>query len=312
MNINHGASPRQALLMLAPLLDEHESQLARQFDLVRAFDSHALEAVLADRPERFRAVVTNGVVGVPTPVMRALVNLSLIAVNGVGVDCIDLDQAKARGIRVETTVDILTDAVADQAIALLLSLLRQVCVADRFVRAGQWREAAFPLLGTTLRGLRVGIIGLGRIGQAIASRLLPFGVKLAYHNRNELQGCSYTYYPDAGSLAADSDILILAAAGGSATSRLVNAPVQEALGAKGVIVNVARGSVIDEVELVARLQDGRLAGAALDVFVNEPQVPTSLFDLDNVVLQPHIGSATLQARKAMGDYVVTAICRSTL
>ncbi|MBF8794003.1 2-hydroxyacid dehydrogenase [Pseudomonas monteilii] len=312
MSINHGTSPRQALLMLAPLLDQHESQLAQQFDLVRAFDPHALEAVLADRPERFRALVTNGVVGVPTPVMRTLVNLSLIAVNGVGVDGIDLDQANARGILVETTVDLLTDAVADQAVALLLCLLRQVCVADRFVRAGSWREGAFPLLGTTLRGQRVGIIGLGRIGQAIASRLLPFGVKLAYHNRNELQGCSYAYHPDARSLAADSDILIVAAAGGNATSRLVNAPVLEALGAKGVIVNVARGSVIDEAELVARLQDRRLAGAALDVFADEPQVPPSLFDLDNVVLQPHIGSATLQTRRAMGDCVVNAVCRSML
>ncbi len=310
MSINHGTYPRPALLMLAPLLDEHESQLAEEFDLVRAFDSQAQKAVIAERPECFRVLVTNGVVGVPTPVMRALVNLTLIAVNGVGVDGIDLEQANARGIRVETTVDILTDAVADQAVALLLSQLRQVCVADRFVRAGRWREGAFPVLGTTLRGQRVGIIGLGRIGQAIASRLLPFGVKLAYHNRNEVQGCSYAYYPDACSLAANSDILIIAAAGGSATTHLVNAPVLEALGAKGVIVNVARGSVIDEVELVARLQDGRLAGAALDVFADEPQVPTSLFDLDNVVLQPHIGSATLQTRRAMGDCVVYAVCRS--
>ncbi|WP_323614473.1 2-hydroxyacid dehydrogenase [Pseudomonas putida] len=311
MSISQGASQRQALLMLAPLLDEHEKKLAKQFDLVRAFDSKAQEAVLADRPERFRAVVTNGVMGVPTTAVGALVNLSLIAVNGVGVDGIDLDQVKARGIRVETTIDILTDAVADHAVALLLSLLRQVCVADRFVRAGMWREGAFPSLGTTLRGQRVGIIGLGRIGQAIASRLLPFGVKLAYHNRNEVHGCNYAYHPNACSLAAHSDILVVAAAGGDATSRLVNATVLEALGAKGFIVNVARGSVIDEAELVARLQDGRLGGAALDVYIDEPQVPPNLFDLDNVVLQPHIGSATLQTRKAMGDYVVNAVCRHT-
>lgn len=298
---------KPALLMLAPLLAEHEAYLAERFELVRAYDADARQALLAERSERFEVVVTNGVQGVPPALMAALPKLSLIAVNGVGVDAIDLEQAGARGIRVSTTDDILTDAVADQAVALLLALLRQVCVADRFVRAGRWRQGGFPLLGTSLRGQRVGIIGLGRIGQAIAERLRPFGVELAYHNRRALADCGYAYHADPCSLAAASDILVVAAAGGTGSRHLVDGQVLEALGAEGVLVNVARGSVVDESELVARLSDGRLGGAALDVFAEEPQVPEALFALDNVVLQPHLGSATLQTRRAMADHVVRAV-----
>lgn len=307
MSISEMGKPKQALLMLAPLLEEHEARLARDFELVRAFDPEAQAALLNDRPDRFGALVTNGVQGVPPALMTALVNLSLIAVNGVGVDRMDVQQANGRGIRIATTNDILTDAVADQAVALLLAVLRQVCVADRFVRAGHWHRGGFPLLGTSLRGQRVGIIGLGRIGQAIASRLQPFGVTLAYHNRNAVPGCAYAYHADPRSLAEASDILVVAVAGGASTSHLVDTKVLDALGPQGVIVNVARGTVIDEEEMVARLQDGRLGGAALDVFTHEPQVPVALLELDNVVLQPHLGSATLQTRRAMGDCVVQAV-----
>ncbi|MBF8779354.1 2-hydroxyacid dehydrogenase [Pseudomonas fulva] len=301
------AQVKAPLLMLAPLLAEHETRLAEHFELVRAYDQAARQALLADRPARFGALVTNGVEGVPQALMAALVNLSLIAVNGVGVDAIDLQQASARGIRISTTDDLLTDAVADHAVALLLALLRQVCVADRFVRAGNWREGPFPLLGTSLRGQRVGIIGLGRIGKAIAGRLRPFGVELAYHNRRALPDCEHAYHADPRSLAAASDILVIAAAGGTASRHLIDAQVLDALGNQGVLVNVARGSVVDEAELLARLCDGRLAGAALDVFAEEPQVPEALLGLDNVVLQPHLGSATLQTRRAMADHVVRAV-----
>ncbi|CAM3781971.1 Glyoxylate/hydroxypyruvate reductase A HPR2 [Pseudomonas reidholzensis] len=295
------------LLMLAPLLADYEAQLAERFALVRCYDERARRAVLSERPERFAALVTNGGEGVPTWLLEGLRGLRLIAVNGVGLDRIDLHLAQVREIRIATTEDILTDAVADQAVALLLALLRQVCLADRFVRQGQWRQGAFPLLGTSLRGQRVGIIGLGRIGLAIAERLQPFGVTLAYHNRRPLAGCAHAYHATAQSLAADADILVVAAAGGAASRHLVNADVLAALGAQGVLVNVARGSVIDEGELVARLCDGRLGGAALDVFEHEPQVPEALLGLDNVVLQPHLGSATLQTRQAMARCVVNAV-----
>ncbi|HDS1736362.1 MULTISPECIES: 2-hydroxyacid dehydrogenase [Pseudomonas] len=295
------------LLMLAPLLADYEAQLGERFELLRAYDEGARQALLDERPERFAALVTNGGEGVPGWLLAGLTGLRLIAVNGVGLDRIDLEQTTARGIRIATTDDILTDAVADQAVALLLALLRQVCLADRFVRQGQWRQGGFPLLGTSLRGQRVGIIGLGRIGQAIAERLQPFGVTLAYHNRRPLEGCAHAYHASAQRLAADSDILLVAAAGGAASRHLVNAEVLAALGAQGVLVNVARGSVVDEDELVARLLDGRLGGAALDVFEHEPQVPEALLGLDNVVLQPHLGSATLQTRRAMAECVVRAV-----
>ena len=236
-----------------------------------------------------------------------LPRLALIAVNGVGVDKIDVEQARSRGIRIATTDDILTDAVADQAVALLLALLRQVCLADRFVREGLWEQGGFALLGTSLRGQRVGIVGLGKIGTAIAERLQPFGVVLSYHNRRPLPDCPYTYVDDLCALASTCDILIVAAAGGAGSRHLVSGQVLDALGPQGVLVNVARGSVIDEAQLVARLLDGRVGGAALDVFEHEPHVPQALLALDNVVLQPHLGSATLQTRRAMADCVVRAV-----
>ncbi|MHC6224908.1 2-hydroxyacid dehydrogenase [Pseudomonas sp. X10] len=295
------------LLMLAPLLPEYEARLAEHFHLVRAHSRAEQQALLADHPQRFKALVTNGGEGVDPQLMAGLPSLALIAVNGVGVDKIDMEQAQARGIRVVTTDDILTDAVADLAVGLVLALLRQLCQADRFVRDGRWREGSFPLLGTSLRGQRVGILGLGKIGGAIAERLQPFGVSLAYHNRQPRRDCPYVYHDDLCALAQASDILIVAAAGGPASRHLVDDRVLEALGPAGVIVNVARGSVIDEAQLLARLVDGRLAGAALDVFEHEPQVPDALLALDNVVLQPHLGSATLQTRRAMAECVVRAV-----
>ncbi|MDD2056856.1 2-hydroxyacid dehydrogenase [Pseudomonas sp. GD03860] len=295
------------LLMLAPLLPEYEAQLAEHFHLIRAHTRAEQQALPVDRSRRVRALVTNGGEGVSPQLMAALPSLQLIAVNGVGLDKVDLEQARARSIRIVTTDDILTDAVADQAVALLLALLRQVCQADRFVRQGHWRQGGFAPLGTTLRGQRVGILGLGKIGLAIAQRLQPFGVNLGYHNRQPVADCPYPYHEDLGALARASDILIVAAAGGPASRHLVDAHVLEALGPQGVIVNVARGSVIDESQLVARLADGRLGGAALDVFEHEPQVPEPLLALDNVVLQPHLGSATLQTRRAMAECVVRAV-----
>lgn len=295
------------LLMLVPLLAEYEERLATHFNLVRAHSRAEQQALLTDNPQRFTVLVTNGGEGVDRQLMAGLPDLKLIAVNGVGVDKIDKEQASARSIRIATTDNILTDAVAEQAVALLLALLRQVCEADRFVRDGLWLKGGFSPLGTSLRGQRVGILGLGKIGSAIAERLQPFGVTLAYHNRRPVTDCPYTYHDDLVALAQSSDILIVAAAGGPASQHLVDEPVLDALGPLGVIVNVARGNVINETQLVARLVDGRLAGAALDVFEHEPKVPEALFSLRNVVLQPHSGSATLQTRRAMAECVVQAV-----
>jgi hydroxypyruvate reductase 2 len=305
--IRDGAEMKADLLMLAPLLEPYEAALAEHFDLVRAYSHAEQHALPPERLQGLRAVVTNGGEGISAQLMAALPRLELIAVNGVGLDKVDVEQARSRGIRIATTDNILTDAVADQAVALLLALLRQVCEADRFVREGYWPRGGFTRLGTSLRGQRVGILGLGNIGAAIAERLQPFGVKLAYHNRRPVPGCPYTYYDDLSALAQASDILIVAAAGGPASRHLVDGRVLEALGPGGVVVNVARGSVIDEAQLVVRLADGRLGGAALDVFEHEPQVPEALLALDNVVLQPHLGSATLQTRQAMAECVVRAV-----
>ena len=299
------------LLMLAPLLAEYEAQLAEQFNLVRAYTLDEQQQVLAKDSRRFSALVTSGGQGVAPQVLERLPALKLIAVNGVGVDKIDLNQTRERGIEVVVTADVLTDAVADLAVGMTLSLLRRICVADRFVRAGHWQRGAYSNLGLSVRGLRIGILGLGQIGSAIAERLEPFGAKLSYHNRRPVEASPYPYFDSLEALAADSDILMVAAAGGAASRHLVSAAVLDALGPHGMLVNVARGTVVDETALTERLVDGRLAGAALDVFEGEPQVPAALLDLENVVLQPHLGSATLQTRRAMAQIVVDAVMHGT-
>ena len=295
------------LLMLAPLLEEYEAQLADHFNLVCAYTPDDQRQAIAKDPQRFSALVTSGGQGVPAFVLEQLPALKLIAVNGVGVDKIDMDRTRERGIEVVVTANVLTDAVADLAVGMTLTLLRQICVADRFVRAGHWQRGAYSHLGLSVRGLRVGILGLGQIGKAIAERLEPFGASLSYHNRRPVETSPYAYFDSLEALAANSDILIVAAAGGAASRHLVSAAVLDALGPDGMLVNVARGTVVDEKALTERLVDGRLAGAALDVFEDEPQVPAALLDLENVVLQPHLGSATLQTRRAMAQIVVDAV-----
>lgn len=295
------------LLMLAPLLDEYEQLLARHCSLTRAYTLEEQFAVLGDCPERFKVVVTSGGQGIDPRVLAGLPELGLIAVNGVGVDRIDLAQTGRRNIRVVTTLDVLTDAVADLAIGLTLAVLRQIVVADRFVRSGQWEHQAYPLLGTSLRGQRIGILGLGRIGSAIAERLVPFGARLSYHNRQPVQGCEFIYCSSLLELAGQSDILIVAAAGGEGSRHLVNRQVLEALGSNAIVINVARGTVVDETALAEQLVRGQLGGAGLDVFEQEPKVTAQLLGLENVVLLPHLGSATLQTRQAMAQIVTDAV-----
>jgi hydroxypyruvate reductase len=206
-------------------------------------------------------------------------------------------------VRVTTTPDVLTDDVADMAIALLLAAFRRLCEGDRFVRAGRWPSAGLPV-ARRVTGKRLGILGLGRIGRAIARRAEPFAMPVSYTDLRAAEGVSYRFVADLVDLARDVDALVVAASGGAGSKHLVNTTVLNALGPEGVLINVARGSVVDEVALVAPLVDGRLGGAGLDVFANEPNVPSELWRMERVVLQPHRASATLETRADMGDLLV--------
>jgi len=234
--------------------------------------------------------------------IAALPRLKVISSFGVGLDKIAVDAAKARGIAVGYTPDVLNDCVADLAFALLLDVVRQTSHADRFVRSGAWLKGNFPL-ARKVSGARLGVVGLGRIGRTIAQRSTGFEMAVRYHSRNAVADVPWGHEPSLIELARWADFLIVITAGGAATRHMINAQVLDALGPDGYIVNVARGSVIDETALVQALTDQRIAGAGLDVFDDEPRVPEALFKLDNVVLAPHIASATRETRQAMADRV---------
>jgi lactate dehydrogenase-like 2-hydroxyacid dehydrogenase len=273
---------------VCPLLDSLEAALADDYEVVREPSDDVV------------AAVTSSGVGVTNDQMDALPNLRVIIGFGVGYENIDVAHARERGIAVSNTPDVLTDCVADLAVGALIDVLRGLSAADRFVRRGDWAAGPFPL-ATRVRGRRVGILGLGRIGTAIAGRLTAFGTELSYHARHEVPGVPYRYAATPVELAAAVDVLVVATSGGPATRGLVSADVLTALGPDGYLVNIARGSVVDEPALVSALVTGRLAGAALDVFADEPNVPPELLSLDTVVLLPHIASATTETRAAMGE-----------
>jgi lactate dehydrogenase-like 2-hydroxyacid dehydrogenase len=224
----------------------------------------------------------------------------MISVMGVGYDGIDVAAARARGAMVTHTPDVLNDEVADTAIGLMLCAARQFPAADRYVRAGQWLQGPMPLT-RKMSGARLGLVGMGRIAKAIAQRAQAFGMSIAYTARSAKPELPFAFHSDATALAAVSDFLVVITPGGAGTRKLVNAEVLRALGPKGILVNVARGPVVDEAALIEALQSGALGGAALDVFENEPVVPQALIDLPQVVLSPHIGSATRETRQAMAD-----------
>lgn len=264
-------------------------------------DPAARAEFLAGPGADITAVVTSGRTGVDAALMAELPRLGAVVNFGVGYDTTDVDAAELRGVGVSNTPDVLTDCVADTAVGLLIDTMRQFSAADRYVRAGKWSAGGNYPLTRQVSNTRVGIVGLGRIGGAIAKRLSAFGCTISYHNRREVTDSPYAYVGSPVELAQRVDVLVIAAAGGSATSKLVDAAVLDALGADGYLINIARGSVVDEVALVAALRDGRLAGAGLDVFADEPNVPDELLAMDNVVLLPHVGSGTVQTRAAMED-----------
>jgi len=291
------------ILQVGRLLPSLEEELRVRYALQVLPTGPASESFLADHGETFEAVVTTARVGVNAELMRRLPRIGAIVHFGVGYDATDVDEAMSRGIGVSNTPDVLTNCVADLAVSAMLAAVRGIAAADRFVRRGDWSRGGFPLT-SRVGGKRVGILGLGRIGRTVAKRLEGFDVDIRYHNRREAEGVRYRFHKSPYDLARWCDVLIVTTAGGDGTAGLVSAHVLDALGSEGYLVNVSRGTVVDEAAMVARLVDGRLAGAALDVFVDEPNVPHQLLDLDNVVLLPHIASATLETRQAMAQLVL--------
>jgi hydroxypyruvate reductase len=277
------------------------------------FNAH----LLADAPDRsaflkqhsgVRGLASFGPMAVDGRLMDALPKLEIISNFGVGVDAINLDDAKKRKIIVTNTPDVLNDCVADTALALVMNTLRKFPQSERYLRAGNWASRGPYPLTTSLGGKTLGILGLGRIGEAIAKRAAACGMKIRYHNRNQ-KDAPYPYDPDPVTLAKNSDVLMIVTPASAETNKMVGAKILDALGPEGYLVNIARGSVVDEPVLLRYLQEKRIAGAGLDVFADEPRVPPEFFTLDNAVLFPHVGSATVETRKAMGDLQIENLRR---
>jgi hydroxypyruvate reductase len=290
------------ILITGPMMLQVMIALERDYIAHRLWEAPDRDAFLEKIGPNVKAIATNGGLGANGSLINALPNLEIIAVYGVGVDAIDLSLAKKRGIAIATTQGVLTEDVADMALALLLATARQIVVGDQYVRAGRWPRGEMALT-RRVNGKRVGILGLGRIGQAVARRLEALNMKISYSGRNELD-LPYAYYSEPLKMAGEVDFLVVTAAGGDATRNTVNRPVLEALGPNGILINVSRGSVLDEEALIHALKEGKLGGAGLDVFASEPNVPEELKSMPNVVLQPHHASGTIETRSAMGDLVV--------
>lgn len=263
-----------------------------------------LGRLAADVAGRIRGIAVTGLVPADAAMLARFPKAEIVSSFGVGYDHVDAKYAAEHGLIVANTPDVLTEEVADVALGLLIATAREFIAADRFVRSGQWATKGFPLSPGSLRDRKVGMVGMGRIGQAIARRLEASLVPVVYHSRNPAKGVSYKHYPGLAEMAKDVDTLVVITPGGPSTAKIVNAEVLKALGPRGIIVNVARGSVIDEAALIAALKDGTIMAAGLDVFANEPNVPEELRALQNVVLLPHIGSASITTRNAMDQLVV--------
>jgi lactate dehydrogenase-like 2-hydroxyacid dehydrogenase len=277
-----------------------QATLQEDFTCHKLFEAADRNSFLKEHGSTVRGLATFGPMPVDGKLMDSLPKLEIIANFGVGVDAINLHDAKKRGIIVTNTPDVLNECVADTAIALVLCTLRKLPQSEAYLRAGNWAgKGPYPLT-TSLGGKTLGILGLGRIGEAIARRAMAMGMKIRYHNRRK-KDVAYPYDADPVTLAKNSDVLMVVTPGGPETQNLVGAKVLDALGPKKYVVNIARGSVIDEPVLLRYLQESRIAGAGLDVFADEPRVPAEFFKLDNAVLFPHVGSATVETRKAMGD-----------
>ncbi|WP_417790930.1 2-hydroxyacid dehydrogenase [Stutzerimonas xanthomarina] len=290
------------ILQIGPLTERFNRCLAAEHEVLRFWEEGA-DALVAQHAQRIDVVVTSGRFGCTAALIEQLPNLRAIISFGVGYDAIDVAAARARNIPVSNTPDVLNDCVADLAFGLVIDTARQMTRADRFVRAGSWPSDGLPL-AKQVSGKRLGIVGLGRIGETAAKRSIGFDMQVRYHNRRPVEGSGYGYESNLVELAKWSDFLVLTCPGGEGTRHLINRNVLDALGSKGILINVSRGSVVDEPALIEALMEGRLGGAGLDVYAHEPEVPQALIDLPNVVLLPHIGSATEETRLAMEELLL--------
>jgi hydroxypyruvate reductase len=294
---------KQPILQNGIMPPSLEACLAESFEVHELHREADPAAFLARRGGEFTGLVTRGGFGADAAMIDAMPSLRVIANFGVGYEKVDLAAAKRRNIQVCNTPDILTDCVADLAFGLLIDTARRMTDSDRYLRRGDWKAGMYPLTHC-VHHKRLGILGLGRIGGAIAARSAGFNMEVRYHNRRPAANVSYGYEPSLVELARWSDFLVIAAVGGPETHRLVDAAVLDALGPEGYLINIARGTIVDESALVDALAAKRIAGAGLDVFDKEPNVPPALLAMDNVVLLPHVASATHETRRAMGDVVL--------
>jgi lactate dehydrogenase-like 2-hydroxyacid dehydrogenase len=285
-----------------PLVVDGLSAAGSVHKLAETKDRHAFLAELAPRVRAL--AICAPVEPINEALMARFPHLEIVASFGVGYDHVDAKWAGAHGITVTNTPDVLNEEVADTALGLLLCTVRELPQAERYLRAGKWVDKAYPLSKGTLRDRTVGMVGMGRIGRAIARRLDAFGVPVVYHSRNPQAGVPYRYYPNLVDMARDVDTLMVIVPGGASTQNMINTAVLGALGPNGILINMARGSVVDEPALVKALKERTIMSAGLDVFVREPQVPPDLIAMENVVLFPHLGSASVATRRAMDQLVV--------
>src|SRR5262252_8329307 len=299
------ASDKPDILLIGPAKPVFVRGLEPTFTVHRlneATDRDALIAALADRVRAFAVTYSNQKVS--AELMARFPRLELVATFGVGYDHVDAKWAGAHGIIVTHTPDVLTEEVADTALGLLLCTVREFPQAERYLRAGKWPQKGYPLSKATLRDRTVGMVGMGRIGQAIARRLDAMQVPVVYHSRRPAAGVSYRHYPNLIDMARDVDVLMVITPGGAETKNLINAEVLRALGPDGILINMSRGSVVDEPALIKALQEKTILSAGLDVFAREPEVPAELIAMDHVVLFPHLGSASVATREKMDQLVV--------
>jgi lactate dehydrogenase-like 2-hydroxyacid dehydrogenase len=298
------AMTRKILAMGSMMAAEME-ELDRHAEVIRLWKEPDPEGAIREHSHDIKAILsTYNTKRVSRALIEALPNLEIIVQYGMGYENIDLEAAKERQIPVTNTPDVVTDDTADIAIALILGLARRIVEGDMFIRIGKWSGGtAFPP-GTSLHGKTAGIVGLGRIGKAVASRAEAFGMNIVYYGPREKKDQPYPYFRDLREMAVESDFMVATCPGGSETKHLIDLGVLKALGSKGFLVNVARGPVVKEEDLLIALSNKAIAGAGLDVYENEPNVPEALFSMDNVILLPHIGGATLETKSKMGQLVI--------
>ncbi|MGD9767933.1 MAG: 2-hydroxyacid dehydrogenase [Pseudolabrys sp.] len=293
------------VLLIGPPKPVVVDGLTRTFDLVKFSDVKDQEKFFAETAPRIRAIACSATSErIPGDLMARFPKLEIVSTFGVGYDHVDSQWAAAHGVVVTNTPDVLTEEVADTALGLLLNTVREFPQAERYLRAGHWRQKDYPLSKASLRNCTVGLVGMGRIGQAIARRLDAMRVPVVYHARRPAAGVTYRHYPKLLDMARDVDVLLVITPGGAATRNMINAEVLAALGPQGILINMARGSVVDEDALIRALKDKTILSAGLDVYLNEPDVPAALIDMEHVVLFPHVGSASAATREKMDQLVV--------